>query len=164
MLLFFSLCALSIIFYTLKTGISPYPTSKPIRETLFTMIPSHTGPIIDLGSGWGSLIIPLAKRYPSHQIIGYELSPIPYFISLLRKWASRSHNIKIYRRNFLKENLSEKALYICYLYPGGMRKIEEILSDDTAILTHTFALRNRVPQLIKQAQDLHKTNIFLYLQ
>ena len=43
------------------------------------------GAIIDLGSGWGNFVIPIAKRTPERQVIGYELSLLPWLISTVLK-------------------------------------------------------------------------------
>jgi len=44
----------SIVFSTIKTGISPVPSSKKAYQAMITLADeTGTGPIYDLGSGWG---------------------------------------------------------------------------------------------------------------
>ena len=56
------------LIYTIKTGISPVPTSPRVRDKMLAMIPPERlaaierGRLFDLGSGWGTLAFALAKR------------------------------------------------------------------------------------------------------
>ncbi|MBI3211715.1 MAG: SAM-dependent methyltransferase, partial [Simkania negevensis] len=52
-----------LLYSTLRSGISPMPTSKKIKEALFAHLPAMQSgkKIIDLGSGWGNLVFPLSK-------------------------------------------------------------------------------------------------------
>jgi len=65
------LLAISLtLIYTMKTGISPVPTSPRVRDKMLAMIPPdrlagiERGRLFDLGSGWGTLAFALAKRFP----------------------------------------------------------------------------------------------------
>ena len=78
--------ALSIVWSTLKTGISPMMSSSKARQAMLAEINmDEKGALIDLGSGWGTLVIAVAKKHPNNQIIGYELSWFPWMISVLFK-------------------------------------------------------------------------------
>ena len=56
---------LSLIYSTIKLGISPMPSSKKAYNTIMKLVDeTGTGSIIDLGSGWGNFVIPIAKRNP----------------------------------------------------------------------------------------------------
>jgi hypothetical protein len=80
------LAGMSIVLTSLKTGIGPLPSSGEARKVVLSAADTAgKGPIIDLGSGWGSFVIPLARKYPDRKIIGYELSSVPYYFSLLLK-------------------------------------------------------------------------------
>ena len=78
------LIAFSIVWGTLKTGISPMMSSSKARQAMLAEINmDEKGALIDLGSGWGTLVIAVAKKHPKNQIIGYELSWFPWMISIL---------------------------------------------------------------------------------
>lgn len=72
---------LSIVWSTLRTGISPTKSSGKASRAMLNLVDDCVvdGPIVDLGSGWGTLVIPLARKYPNQQVIGYELS---FFLGL----------------------------------------------------------------------------------
>ncbi|QLH35887.1 MAG: methyltransferase [Parachlamydiaceae bacterium] len=91
-----------IIGWSLKNGIGPMPTASKTKMLLFKHLPKEKeGVIYELGSGWGTLAFPLARRYPSSTIIAYENSPIPYLFSKMGLFASGLHNLIFLRHNFL---------------------------------------------------------------
>ena len=60
-----------------------------------------TGTIIDLGSGWGNFVIPIAKRYPQRKIVGYELSLLPWLTSTFLKNIFGLKNLTLHRKIFI---------------------------------------------------------------
>ena len=82
-----------------------------------------TGSIIDLGSGWGNFVIRIAKRNPQRQIVGYELSLLPWLTSTLLKKVLGIKNLTLHRQNFYNANLSGASVLVCYLYPEAMDRI-----------------------------------------
>ena len=110
---------------------------------------SGTGPIVDLGSGWGTLVIAFAGKYPDRQVVGYELSLVPWVFSLIRKKISGLSNLTLYRKDFMDADLSAAAVLTCYLFPGGMVSLKEKLDRDkineVLIVSSTFALPSSEP-------------------
>jgi len=89
----------SIAWFTLKTGISPMPSSAKACRTIVKLSEqAEFGDVVDLGSGWGTLLFALARKYPERQIIGYELSYLPYLYSRIYKTLFRLQHITIYRQ------------------------------------------------------------------
>jgi hypothetical protein len=151
--------------YSFLLGIGPMPTSPKVKEKLFLLIPAlGEGPIVELGAGWGTLAIPLAKRYPEREVIAYELSLLPFWTLWLLKQARQVPNLNVMRKDFFKKSLSGSALVVCYLYPGAMEKLESKFSKELKgfVLSHTFALRKQKPLATAHAKDLYRTPIFLY--
>ena len=163
-----SLCCLSILWFTLKTGISPMPSSgKACRSILKASEQASEGTIIDLGSGWGTLSFALARKYPERRVIGYELSWLPWAWSQLCKSIFRLHNLKLYRLNFLTAQLPEASLLICYLHPKVMQALLKRLSSDgqklnTLLISNTFALPENQPVETLRIDDLYRTPIYIY--
>ena len=80
------------------------PTASKVKKELFQALPEHLeGTILELGSGWGTLAFALGKRYPNCQVIGYEISTIPYLLSLLLQRITKQKNVTFKKKNFLKE-------------------------------------------------------------
>ena len=80
------LIVVALIFvYTQRVGISPMPTLGRARRAMLEQIPAEaTGAIYELGCGWGTLAIPLARRHPKARVIAYEVSPVPWLVARLR--------------------------------------------------------------------------------
>lgn len=156
-----------LIYYSLVYGITPTPTSSKVKNKIFENLPAEfEGKIIELGSGWGSLAIPLARKYPNCQIVAYEISPLPYFFSKFVAKFLGCKNLLIIRQDFFKVSLGDVALVVCYLYPGAMsrlkEKFEKELPAGAYVLSHTFAVPGWKPLQIEQASDLYHTPIYLY--
>ena len=157
----------SIVLASMKTGISPSPSSgKTLRAIAAATENSGTAPIVDLGSGWGTLVAALARKYPHRQVVGYELSSVPWLFSSIRKSVSGLDNLTLYRRDFLKANLSDASVLTCYLFSGGMdslkNKLEQDNISDVLIVSSTFALPSSEPLKVIRVKDMYNTPVYLY--
>lgn len=152
---------ISLLFFSYKNKIGPTPSSKQVSLTLIHHLPQIEGPIVDLGAGWGNLIIPLAKKFSQNKIIGFENSWIPYLFLKLRTY--HIENICIIRKDFWKQEL-EEAFFVCYLYKDAMDPLKQKLQHHKNInlVTHTFAVTGWQAKKIIYADDLYKTPIFYY--
>ncbi len=167
LLLVLILSSLAIIYSSVRNGISPMPTSSKVKNELFQIpLKPARGTIYELGSGWGSLAFILAKKYPSHRIEAYETSWIPYYFCLLRKYFNKSPNLYFYRRNFYTITLSNASMIFCYLFPAAMQRLKlkflQELPQGCIVVSHTFALPGRKPDLTIEVSDLYRTKIYVY--
>ncbi|MEG3640042.1 class I SAM-dependent methyltransferase [Magnetococcus sp. PR-3] len=156
-----------IVFYTLRTGAPPMPSSPVMRRTLRMVLPKNPqGDVVELGSGWGGLTQQLGEAYPNHTIIGLELSPLPWLISRLRSLLVGARHVQYLRCDFRVHPIDRAGLIVCYLNPEVMQKIEPWLWQGVAkgswIVCIGFALPGH--QAIKQVHvpDIHASQIFLY--
>lgn len=165
-----ALVAVGLVFtvaYTFVTGISPVPTNRRVRATLLAALPARVeGTIFELGSGWGTLAFPLARRYPGFPVEAYELSPVPWAFSRLRAFLTPYPNLTIHRRNFHRASLSAAALVVCYLYPGGMDRLrpqlEAELPDGALVVSNFFAVPGWKPLRVHRADDLESNPVYVY--
>jgi len=158
---------LSIVRWTLKIGISPMPSStKACCAILKVSQEAPEGTIIDLGSGWGTLIFALARQYPDRQIIGYELSWLPWVYTMIYKTMFCFKNVTIHRQDFLNTPLPEASLLVCYLFPKGMIDLQRKLIGEpcfgSMLISSTFALPDSRAIKTIQLDDLYKTSIYVY--
>ncbi|NRD74810.1 class I SAM-dependent methyltransferase [Shewanella sp. VB17] len=127
-LLIATFLAMTIVWTTLRVGISPMPSSAKAYRAMLTLTEdTGDGAIYDLGSGWGTLVIRMAIKYPKRKIIGYEISLLPYLVSVLIKFILRVDNLTLYRQDFMKVDLSGASVLLCYLYPDGMSKLASLI-------------------------------------
>src|ERR1700733_11844538 len=136
----------SLVFWSIRTGISPMPSSPAAKKAVMELLKGHSiqGDIYELGAGWGTLAFPLASLFPHSTVIAIERSPLPYFICKMRQQFSKLSNITYVQDDFFRHNLSSASLVVCYLYPGAMSrlkgKFEEELKPGTLIVSNTFAI------------------------
>lgn len=157
----------SIIYNTVRLGISPMPSSHKAYRTMMQLADeTDSGTIIDFGSGWGNLVIPIAKRYPHRQIIGYELSYLPWLTSRLLKQLLGLKNLTVHRQDFYQADLSSASVLVCYLFPQAMQKISDKLrleqSNVNFLISNNFALPSWQPIKTIQVDDFYKSPVYLY--
>lgn len=164
-----SFTVFSIVWSTLVTGISPMPSSTKARQAMMQLVcdaGTKTGPIVELGSGWGGLLFPLAKQYPQRKIIGYELSIMPWLITVILKKVLGLKNIQVYRKNFLHADLTSASVILCYLFPGGMQAVERKISEQDGqveyLISNNFALPSHQPIKTIHLNDLYQSPVYLY--
>jgi len=158
--------ALSLL-YSLITGISPVSSSfKSRKKIINTVSPDQKGFIYELGAGWGALAFPLARRCPDSKVMAYELSPVPWIFLKLRAFLFGPRNLKIKRRNFLRDDLSKASLVVCYLYPGAMVKLSSKfvmeLKPGAKVISNTFEIPEWTPTVIQSLEDVMCPQIFYY--
>ena len=143
------------------------PSSKKAYQAMMTLVSeTGTGPIIDLGSGWGNFVIRIAKEYPQRQVVGYELSVMPWLTSMLLKKIWGLKNLTLHRQDFYNANLSTASVLVCYLFPEAMDKIKNKLlleqPDVDFIISNNFALPSYQPYKVIQQNDFYKSPTYLY--
>lgn len=166
-LAFFIFAIVSVVYWSIRNGISPMPTSRKAKRYLLGVLPTDIkGSVYELGSGWGTLAIPLAKRYPTCLVVGYETSYLPYWFSKVRLLFSRMRNLRILRQDFFRVSLEDAGLVICYLYPGAMKmlktKLSEELKPGTWVISNTFSIPGWHAEEILEVGDLFYTKIYIY--
>ena len=114
------LTAISLVYSTLKTGISPMPSSLAARKAILTLSHDLNGPIYELGSGWGGLAAALSRAHPQRHVIGIELSWLPWLYATAIRKLVGPNNLEFKRGDFLNVDLSSAATIVCYLHPKGM--------------------------------------------
>ena len=140
------------------------PTSRKTKTSILTALPPFVeGTIYELGSGWGTMTLPLAEIYPYNKVIGCETSPLPYIIS---KWRVSSPNLCMLRQDFHLLSLTDAGLVFCYLYPGAMKqlkvKFESELPEGAWVISNTFAVPGWIAHQVIEVKDIYHTKIYIY--
>ena len=112
------------------------------------------------------MAFPMARRCPEATVIAYELSPLPWLFMKIRALFFGQPNLQILRRNFLKDNLSQASLVVCYLYPGAMEKLSSKLvielKPTARVISNTFEIPAWTPTAIQTLEDVMCPEIFYY--
>ncbi len=112
----------------------------------------------ELGTGNGRIITAFAKNR-NIKVVGFELSPIFYLITLLNLKRLRIKNYKLYYKNFFNVDLSKADTIFCFLMPKTMEKLKKKfireLKPKTKIISYAFEIKGWTPQtIIKQNKKL----------
>jgi trans-aconitate methyltransferase len=160
------LAAASIIWFSLATGIGPVPSTRRARQAMLAVVQAApAGPVMDLGSGWGTLAIAAARRFPEREVVGYELSWVPWAVSWLLKHAFALNNLSFRREDFLRADVSKASVLLCYLFHRGMQPLAEKLAREgppAVLVSNTFALPSAQAEEVTQLDDLYRTRIYVY--
>lgn len=159
------LAGASIVWQSLSVGISPMPSSARARDALLELVPvGQTGPVHELGAGWGTLAVPLARRLPTAHVIAWETSLVPFAVLWLR--ARKLPNLEVRRADFFTADFATAQVVVCYLFTGAMERLSPRLRAElppgALVVSHTFALRGWEPELTRRLDDLYRTPVYRY--
>ncbi|OWA37968.1 hypothetical protein B9G55_06765 [Saccharibacillus sp. O16] len=165
------LLAFLLIFVTsVRNGITPMPTSRLVRRMVMREIGqlSEGSEIVEAGSGFGTLAVNLARRFPRCRITGVENSWVPLLFSRLLGWGNRLPKSRLtFRRGDLFVYPYEQAnVVVCYLHPAAMRRLGPILweraEEGTKVVSVFFAFEDWDPESVTVCGDLHRTKVYVY--
>ncbi|WP_440412294.1 class I SAM-dependent methyltransferase [Neorhizobium petrolearium] len=154
------LVCLSLLFFHALTRVPSWPLAGSEAADVVALLRdanlSRSAVIYDLGCGWGSLVIALAKAFPDAHVKGIEISPFPCFVARLRTWCLP--NVSVVGKNFYRCDLADADAVTCYLMPSAMPKLSKFLDETvrpgTAVLAVTFWFRDRSPKTTKDGPGL----------
>jgi hypothetical protein len=108
--------------------------------------------VYELGSGWGSLVIALARAFPAAEIRGIEMSPLPYGVARFR--TRNMPNVKLKRGNFYDCDLADAHAVTCYLMIKPMPKLasflDQMLKPQTPVVSISFWFRDRKAAAVRE--------------
>lgn len=140
------------------------PASAPVRRVVVQELSRYpeAQTIVDAGSGWGTLCQAIYARYREKRIIGIENSLIPLLVARL---LARGRIFYV-RKSLYVYDYKEADLVICYLYPGAMRRLNEIFRDQLAfgsrVMSICFAMPGWEAERVLTCSDMYRTKIYIY--
>lgn len=164
------LLVLLIVAASIRNGITPMPTSRLVRRMVMQQIglPADRSEIVEAGSGFGTLALQLARRFPMCRITGIENSIVPLLISRLLGRFNRMPRSRLeFRRGDLFEQAYETSdLVVCYLHPAAMRRLGPILrqraKEGSKIVSVFFAFDDWEPESVEVCGDMYRTKVYVY--
>jgi hypothetical protein len=147
-LVVFVLCG-SLIAFQMATGVPPLSSTSTEGADVVALLRrarlAEDAVIYELGSGWGSLVVALARAFPEADIRGIEMSPLPYWVSRLR--TRHLPNVHLRRCDFYGCDLTDAQAVTCYLMMSPMPKLAELLdralAPGTPVVSLSFWFRER---------------------
>jgi hypothetical protein len=137
---------------TFWTRVPFYPSRASAITALEEMLPSDEEfSFVDLGSGFGKVILALAPKFPNAKFVGVELSPMPFFISWIR--GLRHKNVSFAMKSFWEFSLREFNYTYAFLSPTPMKrlwkKVSEELEGEQVFITNSFMVEATPDKVIE---------------
>lgn len=109
--------------------------------------PNDVFTLIEAGSGIGTLLIPLAKKYPKHKFIGLEINYSPYIFSKFR--TRNMKNVEVNHGDLFNYNFKDANFVVCFLLDKTMQrftsKCKAELTKPGYIFSNRFKLHEMEP-------------------
>jgi len=111
---------LALYWSTFRTQVPFYPSGKTAWAAVAKLLP-QSRPIhfIDIGSGFGGMVMHLAAQRSDSEFIGVELAPLPWFASVAMARLAGSRG-KFIRDDYNLLDFGEFDVVFAYLSPAAM--------------------------------------------
>lgn len=139
---------------TFRTQVPFYPSNRLVWREVANMLPTDR-PLrfIDIGSGFGGLVMHLAALRPDSAFVGIELAPLPWLASRIRAFVQRSAGT-FRHGDYNALEFSQFDVIFAYLSPAAMpmlwRKARSEMRPGTLLLSYEFLIPETEPQVILQ--------------
>jgi len=137
------------------------PTKRKDRTPILNRVKvADNQTVYDLGCGTGTMLFDLARRYPNGKYIGYEISLIPLFYGIIRKYLSpkKYKNVHLKFGNLFKKSYKDGDVIIIFLMKKAYEKLLPILEDvpaDALIVVEAWGFDDIVPKdMVTENQSL----------
>ncbi len=141
---------------TYRTQVPYYPSGPMVRQAVLRLL-AQDRPVrfVDIGSGFGGLVLQLARCRPDCDCFGIELAPLPWLASRLRALATGSR-ARFLRGDYANLDFADFDVVFAYLSPAAMpalwRKARAEMRKDSLLLSYEFAIPGAEPDLTLQPQ------------
>ncbi|NXL92748.1 F173B methyltransferase, partial [Alectura lathami] len=120
------------------------PATTAQVENVLKMLRGRSGPLADIGSGDGRIVIAAAKR--GFEAAGYELNPWLVWYSRYRAWRDGvHHNATFYISDLWKVSFSRYTNVVIFGVPQMMPQLEKKLKEELASNARIIACRFPFP-------------------
>ena len=151
---------------TFWTGVPYYPTSKAAYREILELLPENKSfRFIDLGCGFGPLLLFLAKHRPLGSFVGSEISLLPFMLAWLRTKLAAKARISIAYKSFWDISLADFDVVYAFLAPGPMEKLWEKASSEmkpgSVFISNTFVVPAK-PQKVIELRDERGCTLYIH--
>ena len=157
---------MTLIFWgTIRGDVPLFLSSPEVAQALIILLQQErASTFADLGSGVGSIAIPVAKQLTDIRVTAWERAPLPWLLSVWR--GRRLTNFIALRRNFFATDFIYYDVVFAFLSPAAMpevsKKIKREMRSGTLFISSSFPAPNWSPESVKQIKDRRNTTLFCY--
>ncbi len=133
--IFIAAAALSILAYSVvsfwRTRVPFVATPNDLRKRIAAALSITSESVIyDLGSGRGTFLF-AAESYHPKTLVGYELSPVHYWLALAIA-RLRHSRVKFVRRDFMQADISKATIIYLFLVSPIVQKVWKKIKSECA--------------------------------
>lgn len=157
---------LLLLFWGTVHGDVPlFLSSSAVSQAVIAQVArKHPTRFIDLGAGIGSVVVPLARQFPTLEIHAIERAPLPWVCLRLR--CHRYSNVRVQLGSFWSKSLLEYDMVFAFLSPLVMSRLGEKAAAEMAIgsvlLSASFPITAWQADDCLCLQDSRKTVVYCY--
>jgi len=160
----FMACAL-VFWSSYRTRVPLYLSNRATARAVAKLLGDRPpGRLLDLGSGTGSLLRPLATLCPAWRLAGIEAAPLPYWWSAWR--ASGCHNLDVRRGDFFDADWSGYDVVYAFLSPVPMAQVWDKacaeMPEGSLLVSNSFAIPGAPASGMIELEDRRRTRLYLY--
>ncbi|MFN0315726.1 MAG: class I SAM-dependent methyltransferase [Burkholderiales bacterium] len=158
--------ALGLVYWSsYRTQVPLYLTSSAGCRVVAEILEREKGSsFLDIGSGSGSVLAHVARRFPGVACEGVELAPLPYWISRLR--FTMSKNCRVNWKDFWSLDLSRYDVVYAFLSPVPMsalwEKVRREMRPGTLFISNSFPVVGVAPKEILVVPGPIKRKLYLW--
>lgn len=158
---------LALVYWSsFRTQVPLFLSNPRTAARVAALLPRDRAPrLLDLGSGTGSLLRPLAGLRPDCRCEGIEAAPLPYLLS--RLLARRQANVSVARGDFWKIPWSGYDLVYAFLSPVPMSavwdKARAEMRPGALLVSNSFPVDGVTPDAVLDVDDRRCTRLYCYL-
>lgn len=157
---------LALIYWSsYRTQVPLYLSNRATVAAIAKLVPEdRPWCILDLGSGTGTLLRPLAEQRPQAFCVGLESAPAPCWIA--RLLGRGIPNLALRREDFWGHDWSGYDLVYAFLSPVPMPRVGEKavaeLKAGALLVSNSFPIPGLEPDFIIDLDDRRRTRLYAY--
>lgn len=136
---------------TFRTQVPFYPSNSAVWDAVSVLLPADREVrFIDIGSGFGGLVLRLSAQRPESSFTGIELAPLPWLASLLRMRLQHKRGHFVYG-DYNNLDFAQFDAVFAYLSPAAMsalwQKAKSEMRPGSLLLSYEFPIPNMESQI-----------------
>lgn len=156
---------LGLFWTTYRTRVPLYLSRSRTCERVAALLPATSqSRLLDLGCGFGGVLLALHRFRPGLRLAGREIAPLPAWIAWLRLLRVPFADVR--RADFWREDLSQYDLVYAFLSPEPMSdlwcKVCREMRPGTLFVSNAFSVRDVSPDLVLPLAGSHGAPLYIW--